>query len=189
MDSNVGEMIRKARHAKGLTQKQLAEQMNISDKAISKWECGLGNPSASLILRLSGLLEIDAKALLLGFEQIQEAQIKKSSTKRELKEEYKSRTVIGGIYRLTCHANGESWIRSTTDLQACKNRIEFSKVTKSCPESCVLSAWKEYGPDAFSFEVLEEITKGELQSSREFSEDVSTLLEIWKDNEGIYKPV
>lgn len=35
-----GELIRRLRTEKGLTQKQLAEKISVSDKAVSKWECG-----------------------------------------------------------------------------------------------------------------------------------------------------
>ena len=37
----VGKLILQLRTEKGLTQKQVADQLNISNKAISKWECGL----------------------------------------------------------------------------------------------------------------------------------------------------
>ena len=37
---NTGAIIRELRLEKGLTQKQLAEMINVSDKAVSKWECG-----------------------------------------------------------------------------------------------------------------------------------------------------
>ena len=40
-----GKFIREARQGKGLTQKQLAESLHVSDKAVSKWENGAGFPS------------------------------------------------------------------------------------------------------------------------------------------------
>ena len=39
---NVGNIIRELRTERGMTQKQLADKMNISDKTVSKWERGLG---------------------------------------------------------------------------------------------------------------------------------------------------
>ena len=44
----VGKLILQLRTEKGLTQKQVADQLNISNKTISKWECGLGCPDVSL---------------------------------------------------------------------------------------------------------------------------------------------
>ena len=40
----IGELIRKLRTELGLTQRQLAEKINVSDKAVSKWECGTAAP-------------------------------------------------------------------------------------------------------------------------------------------------
>ena len=49
-----GELIRHMRVQLGLTQKQLAERINVSDKAVSKWECGNGCP----IFHCSGSLPV-----------------------------------------------------------------------------------------------------------------------------------
>ncbi len=42
----VDSMIRRARLEQKMTQKQLADKMDISNKTISKWECGLGKPES-----------------------------------------------------------------------------------------------------------------------------------------------
>ena len=70
-NNKVGSIIRSVRLNRKMTQKQLAEKMNISDKAISKWECGSGNPDISLILELSNVLGIDVQELLAGYEKRQ----------------------------------------------------------------------------------------------------------------------
>ncbi|MBP2661923.1 MAG: immR 1 [Firmicutes bacterium] len=70
-NNKVGSIIRSVRLNRKMTQKQLAEKMNISDKAISKWECGSGNPDVSLILELSSVLSIDVQELLAGYEKRQ----------------------------------------------------------------------------------------------------------------------
>lgn len=62
----IGDIIKSLRLEKKITQKQLADKMNISDKTISKWERGLGCPDLSLISQLSNLLEVDIKNLLDG---------------------------------------------------------------------------------------------------------------------------
>lgn len=62
----VGELIRSLRVESGLTQKQLAEAMNISDKTVSKWERGLGCPDISLLPNLSLLLKVDIEKILEG---------------------------------------------------------------------------------------------------------------------------
>jgi transcriptional regulator with XRE-family HTH domain len=49
-----------------MTQKQLADLMNISDKTISKWERGLGCPDVSLLPELSQILGVNIEEILLG---------------------------------------------------------------------------------------------------------------------------
>ena len=50
MDTNlIGTLIRRLRTEHKLTQRQLALQLNVSDKAVSKWERGLGCPDVSLL--------------------------------------------------------------------------------------------------------------------------------------------
>lgn len=62
----VGGLIRALRLEKHLTQKQLAEAMNISDKTISKWERGLGCPDVSLLNELSSALNVNIEKILQG---------------------------------------------------------------------------------------------------------------------------
>jgi transcriptional regulator with XRE-family HTH domain len=65
-NSKVGSIIRTLRQEHNMTQKELADKMNLSDKTISKWERGLGLPDISLIPELSRLLGIDTINLLSG---------------------------------------------------------------------------------------------------------------------------
>ena len=62
----VGSLIFALRKEKGLTQKQLADFMNISDRTISKWERGLGCPDVSLLPELSRLLGVNIEEILNG---------------------------------------------------------------------------------------------------------------------------
>ncbi len=62
----IGALIRRLRKEKQMTQLQLAMQLHISDKTVSKWERGLGCPDVSLIGQLSGIFEVDIQNLLAG---------------------------------------------------------------------------------------------------------------------------
>ena len=62
----VGKFIKEQRKAKGLTQIELALKLNVSEKTVSKWECGNGFPDTSLILPLCKELGITANELLSG---------------------------------------------------------------------------------------------------------------------------
>lgn len=61
-----GKFIAECRKEKGFTQSQLAEKLNITDKAISKWETGKGMPDASIMLDLCKELGINVNELLSG---------------------------------------------------------------------------------------------------------------------------
>jgi len=62
----IGRFIASRRKERGLTQRQLADLMGISDKTVSKWECGNGLPEVSLMLPLCQALEINVNELLSG---------------------------------------------------------------------------------------------------------------------------
>lgn len=62
----IGKFIAETRRAKGLTQRQLADALSISDKTVSKWECGKGLPEVSLMLPLCDALHITVNDLLSG---------------------------------------------------------------------------------------------------------------------------
>ena len=62
----IGNFITDMRKTKNITQKQLAEQLGISDRTISKWECGNGMPEVSMMLPLCEILEINVNELLSG---------------------------------------------------------------------------------------------------------------------------
>ncbi|TCO69077.1 helix-turn-helix domain-containing protein [Marinisporobacter balticus] len=67
MDCNkVGKLILSLRKEKNMTQKEIADVMNISDKTISKWERGLGCPDVSLLSDLSHILGVNIEKILLG---------------------------------------------------------------------------------------------------------------------------
>ncbi len=62
----VSKAITYLRKRAGYTQKELAERLGISDKAVSKWERGLGLPDISSLRKLSILLDTDTDSLLAG---------------------------------------------------------------------------------------------------------------------------
>jgi len=62
----IGRFIAECRKKKNLTQMQLAEKLNITDRAISKWENGKGMPDSSIMLDLCKELQISVNELLSG---------------------------------------------------------------------------------------------------------------------------
>lgn len=67
MDSaKVGHLIQSLRKEKGMTQRDLALLMKVSEQAISKWERGIGCPDISLLSSLSEILGVNIEKILSG---------------------------------------------------------------------------------------------------------------------------
>lgn len=79
----IGKFIAKTRKAQNMTQKQLADVLSISDKTISKWECGKGLPEVSLMLPLCDTLHITVNVLLSGAKVSQSDLSKESRGKHD----------------------------------------------------------------------------------------------------------
>lgn len=62
----IGRFIAQCRKGRGLTQLQLADKLNITDRAISKWETGKAMPDSSIMLELCHVLHITVNDLLSG---------------------------------------------------------------------------------------------------------------------------
>lgn len=62
----IGRLIYRLRKENNMTQLQLAERMNISDKTVSKWERGLGCPEIALLPELSKIFDVDLEKMLSG---------------------------------------------------------------------------------------------------------------------------
>ena len=62
----IGRFIADCRKSKKMTQEQLSEKLNITSKAVSKWETGKCLPDASIMMDLSNILEITVTELLSG---------------------------------------------------------------------------------------------------------------------------
>ncbi len=88
----VGARIAALRKEKGLTQKQLAEQLHVTDKAVSKWERGLNFPDLALMEPLAQALGITVTKLL-GLEESapEEAVSAVSEVAQKEKEQIKKR--------------------------------------------------------------------------------------------------
>ena len=62
----IGNFIRQNRNAKKLTQKQLADKLCVTDRAVSRWERGVGTPDISLLVSLGEILGVSVNEILLG---------------------------------------------------------------------------------------------------------------------------
>ena len=112
MDLNkIGKFISEERKKKNYTQKQLADILNISDRTISKWECGKGFPEVSLLQPLCKTLGISVNELLTGERLDKENYMKKAEQKmvhlvEEKKENIRNRKYVPCRHHVTAHSLG-----------------------------------------------------------------------------------
>ena len=76
----IGKYIASKRKSLGMTQKQLAEKLGMSDKSVSKWERGVCLPDVSVYKELCSILGISLNEFLAGEDIAQENMIQKSET-------------------------------------------------------------------------------------------------------------
>lgn len=100
-----GSVIAEARKARGITQKQLAERLGVTDKAVSKWERGINYPDIELFKPLAEILGIPILRLLSG-EDVESEQVMEMTArisveeKRKLRRELKMRWILNIVITL-----------------------------------------------------------------------------------------
>lgn len=67
-NQQVGNFIAGLRKSKGMTQKDLAEKLGVTDKAVSKWERGLGYPDISILPSLADVFGVTVEEILSGVQ-------------------------------------------------------------------------------------------------------------------------
>lgn len=87
----IGTFITKKRKEKNMTQKELASKIGVTDRAVSKWERGLGCPDVSLLDELSKELNISIVELLKG-EEIEHPEIMEKDIIDSMKYSHESTT-------------------------------------------------------------------------------------------------
>ena len=92
--SDLGNFIAELRKQAGMTQQDLADKLNITDKAVSKWERGLSSPDIDTIPRIAGIFGITSEELL-------NVKLKEVTTSDMKKWEYKCVCIMGAGVRTT----------------------------------------------------------------------------------------
>ena len=102
----IGQFIAKCRKEKNLTQSQLAEKLNITDRAISKWENAKSMPDSSIMIELCKLLDITVNELLLGDKISKEKYLEQAENnfielKKYIENQNKLQINLSYIFRIT----------------------------------------------------------------------------------------
>lgn len=80
--ATLGAFVARVRTARGLTQRQLAERLYVSDKTVSKWERGLSLPSVPLLMPLAGALDLSISELMACEEAPHEERLGRAEADR-----------------------------------------------------------------------------------------------------------
>lgn len=104
--ADIGKFIAGCRKEKNLTQAQLAEKLNITDRAVSKWETGKSMPDSSIMLELCEILGITVNELLSGENIIVENYERKAdenlvALKRKNENSKKKNVIMSIIFSIT----------------------------------------------------------------------------------------
>lgn len=75
-NQTIGDMICNLRKEQGMTQKELAEKMNVTDKAVSKWERNLSCPDINSIPKLAEILGVSVDSLLKATKEEEKSEKK-----------------------------------------------------------------------------------------------------------------
>ena len=106
---SMGKLIQMLRKKNGMTQRDLAEQLNITDKAVSKWERDIARPDIDTLPKLATVLNTSV-ALLMGFEEKDRAEC------------------------ITSEKENETTITVPLDEHVCKNEEDFNPKWESYRE-------------------------------------------------------
>ena len=137
--TEIGKFIAKCRKEKKLTQAQLAEKLNITDRAVSKWETGKSMPDSSIMLELCEILGITVNELLSGEEIDMESYEKKAdenliALKRKEENNMAKNVIISILFSVT-------FLLGIMVCLICNLAISGNLTWSLIPVSSIVFAW------------------------------------------------
>ena len=99
-----------------------------------------------------------------------------------MKQRYKEMKPPMGAYAIRNKVNGKIFINVTNDIKSMFNRIKFQLKLGSYPVKELQNDWKEYGEEAFIFEILEELKYDEKDDKKDYNDELEILRMIWQEN-------
>lgn len=91
--ASIGKIIRDARLKKGYTQKEIADRLGVTDKAVSKWECGRSFPDITMIASISRELDVSVSQLVGTANDCKE----EAAVMQQLEKKIRTRITISAI--------------------------------------------------------------------------------------------
>lgn len=123
----IGKFIAACRKEKGFTQMQLAEELNITNRAVSKWETGKSLPDISIMVELAKIFDISVNELIAG-EKIDMIDYKEEAQKNiiSLMMSLKELKVLEIVVQVLMGIGIFLAISSVTVLSAINHKVVFS---------------------------------------------------------------
>jgi group I intron endonuclease len=101
-------------------------------------------------------------------------------TRKDILREYKERKKPAGVFRLRNTVNGKFLFGSSLNLEGVFNRHKFLLSIGKHENEALLKDWKEYGADAFVFEILEEVRFTD-DEFFDLKDELTLLEQIWSE--------
>ncbi len=101
-----------------------------------------------------------------------------ANRQRELKEIYKEMKTPMGVFSIRNRINNRAFVDVNKDMKSIINRYRFQLEMGMNPIKELQQDWKEYGSEAFDFEVLEELKYDEKEET-DYSEELEIMKMIW----------
>jgi hypothetical protein len=102
------------------------------------------------------------------------------AARRQIADEFKERKVPRGIYAIRCSISGETWVGSSTNLNAVRNSQWFQLRGGLHRNPSLQKAWKHHTEQAFSLDVLEQLDDD--ISPLLLNELLATKKKAWAEN-------
>ena len=102
----------------------------------------------------------------------------KVKTRKDLHREYKERAKLAGIYQVKNIKNGKVLLGSSLNLEGPLNRHKFMLKIGSHTNKALQNDWNAFGPDAFVFEILEEVQVND-DPNFDLQDDLALMEMIW----------
>jgi hypothetical protein len=101
--------------------------------------------------------------------------------KKEIRNSYKNSKTDMGIYSIVENDSNKMWIGIAKDLKGIINSIQFQLDLGSHPNKELQEQWKKFGKTAFKIDVLDKLDYDKENPDRDYSYDLKTLLDMWKE--------
>jgi hypothetical protein len=105
--------------------------------------------------------------------------------RKELRDEAARAPIDAGVYRIVNRQTGTSWVGSTSDLRAYRNRFEFARSmgTPQAFEQRIRVEAERSGVEAVELEVLEVVSPRADATADEIRADLAVLEEVWRQKQ------